>query len=357
MAASLVAMALTVPAAASAQTVSGLYLGLGVGANFLESQSVRDTILNGASTPSFIGWASFDAGLAGLASVGWGFGNGLRVELEGNFRSNSLRRYPGAAFSGGDEQKYGAMGNVLYDIDLGWPVTPYVGVGIGEQTTDWRNGSASGPGYFIRLQHPDVNVAYQVIVGAAVRLPVRGLALTAEYRFVGIEGGHPVYGQYLAGADVARPAEARVGSDHNHSLMVGIRYAFNASASGPPMIAAPASPAPQHEAVRTYLVSYDWDHAELTDHARQVIAEAAAATARVQVTRIEVSGQAGRSGTPRRNQALSLRRASVVAAELVRDGVPRAEIAVQGIGANRPRVPAVAGVGEPQNRRVQIVLL
>ena len=65
---------------------------------------------------------------------------------------------------------------------------------------------------------------------------------------------------------------------------------------------------------------------------------------------------ADRSGTPAYNQGLSLRRARAVAAELVRRGVPQAEIAVQGFGDTRPLVPTQAGVREPQNRRVEIIL-
>jgi outer membrane protein OmpA-like peptidoglycan-associated protein len=45
-----------------------------------------------------------------------------------------------------------------------------------------------------------------------------------------------------------------------------------------------------------------------------------------------------------------------VAAELVRDGVPRDEIAVMGYGEANPLVPTAKGVREPQNRRVEIIL-
>jgi len=114
--------------------------------------------------------------------------------------------------------------------------------------------------------------------------------------------------------------------------------------------------APQREAARTYLVFFDWDRADLTDRARQIIAEAAQATTRVQVTRIEVSGYTDRSGTARYNQGLSVRRAQNVAAELVRLGVPRNAITAQGFGESNPLVPTADGVREPQNRRVEIVL-
>ena len=61
---------------------------------------------------------------------------------------------------------------------------------------------------------------------------------------------------------------------------------------------------------------FDWDRADLTDRARQIIGEAAQNARRVSSTRIEVAGHADRSGTPQYNQRLSQRRADVVAAEL-----------------------------------------
>ena len=101
---------------------------------------------------------------------------------------------------------------------------------------------------------------------------------------------------------------------------------------------------------------FDWDKADLTPRARQVVAEAAQATTRTQVTRIQVNGYTDTSGTPRYNQGLSVRRGQSVANELVRDGVPRSAISIQGFGETRLLVPTAQGVREPQNRRVEIIL-
>ncbi len=68
---------------------------------------------------------------------------------------------------------------------------------------------------------------------------------------------------------------------------------------------------------------FDWDKAVLTERARQIVSEAAANSTKVQVTQIEVNGYTDTSGTPRYNQGLSIRRAQTVAAELVKDGVPK----------------------------------
>jgi len=70
-----------------------------------------------------------------------------------------------------------------------------------------------------------------------------------------------------------------------------------------------------------------------------------------------VNGYTDTSGSAAYNQTLSLRRAENVAAELVRDGVPRATIAIRGFGETHLLIPTGPGVREPQNRRVEIVIL
>jgi OmpA-OmpF porin, OOP family len=321
------------PVTSWADTVSGPYVSLGVGWNHLQDETVSAASLKGQATTRFNGPASFNEGFVGLGSLGWGFGNGLRTELEASYRWNTLHSVSGAGSTGGNEDKYGGMVNVLYDFDLGGPITPYIGAGVGVQSVGIRNGSLAGPGYYITLQHPQVEFAYQAMVGAALDLPVPGLSLTAEYRFLGIEGDPLIYGQYFA-PGVARPASVKFSDDFNHSILIGVRYVFNTAQPAPPPPVVQPVPAPAP--ARTYLVFFDWDRADLTDRARQIITEAAQASTRVQYSRIEVQGNADRSGTPAYNQQLSLRRAQTVATELVRQGVPGTAIDIQAFGDTRP---------------------
>ena len=126
----------------------------------------------------------------------------------------------------------------------------------------------------------------------------------------GLAGERTYTYQYAANRPapgVSTRAKVRFNEDYNHSVMLGVRYAFNAAPPPPP--AAPVAQAPAREAARTYLVFFDWDRADLTPRARQVVSEAAQATTRVQVTRIQVNGYTDTSGTPRYNQGLSVRRA------------------------------------------------
>ena len=374
----LAATILSVPTLAAAQApVSGLYVGAGVGANWLQEESLRSVDVGGTRVNTGKTKLQYDVGGRALASVGYGFGNGLRAELEGDYFINGLTKIgqnqggglgtqfnqlPGVRAKG-QEQKYGGFLNVLYDINpsnygLGsWPVTPYVGLGAGYlQVVDHQVRISQGSSSLLRDQGTAGNFAYQAILGIAYPLDmvVPGLALTAEYRFTGMADNRKLNGQYFA-PNLTTSARLHEAQDYNHSLLLGVRYAFNAAPPPPPPTPI-AAPAPAVVPSRTYLVFFDWDRSDLTGRARQIVADAAANSKRVQYTRIEVNGYTDRSGTPQYNQGLSVRRAQTVAGELVRDGVPQSAIDIQGFGETHPLVPTASGVREPQNRRVEIIL-
>ena len=362
----LAATILAAPVAVNAQPVSGVYIGAGAGADLLQNESVH--ALRGG--PTNLGHGSdlkFNVGPVVIGSVGYGLGNGLRFELQGAFYDNKVHRYStgGAAnvtSAGGDEYKEGVFANVFYDLaipGITLPVQPYVGAGAGYVHNEFNNfrvtTNGGTPGAtLLRGSGQNDNVGVQGIVGFAFPIvAVPGLALTAEYRFMAEVTGRSYSEQYFA-PRVATGAKIKEGADDlNHSALIGVRYAFGAPPPPPPPVQqAPTPP----QVSRTYLVFFDWDRADLTDRARQIVAEAASASTRTQYTRIEVQGNADRSGTPAYNQRLSLRRAQTVAAELVRLGVPRTAIDIQAFGDTRPLVPTAPGVREPQNRRVAIIL-
>jgi iron complex outermembrane receptor protein len=136
-----------------------------------------------------------------------------------------------------------------------------------------------------------------------------------------------------------------------------LAYNFGAPPKAPPQMPEPIAAAPpQIVPVRTYLVFFDWDRADLSERARQIVAQAAQASTKVQTTKIEVNGYTDLSGTVPYNQKLSVRRAQTVRTELVRDGVAESEISIHGYGESNPLVPTARGVREPQNRRVEIIL-
>ena len=380
----LAATVLAAPVAAKAEAVSGVYIGAGAGVNIMQDQYIKSVAFPqrgiGANTRQSAR-VEMDPGFAGMASVGYGLGNGLRLELEGDYRKNKFTRAVGlngggSARAGGDEQKYGGMFNVLYDFDASLlsglgagSISPYVGVGGGYMWAQHQNnrfagnsgpvaGFPNGIDSLLRTNSGKGSFAYQGIVGVAFPIgSIPGLALTVDYRFMGLATNRSYNYQYFANGPtaggVATSARVKFSDDYNHTVMVGVRYAFGAT---PEVVPVAAVAPPRQEAARTYLVFFDWDRADLTSRARAIINEAAQATTKVAVTRIEVSGNTDRSGTPQYNLGLSQRRATSVAAELVRLGVPRAAITTQAYGESRPLVQTANGVREPQNRRVEIVL-
>jgi outer membrane protein OmpA-like peptidoglycan-associated protein len=351
------AAVVALPVMAQAQPVTGPYVAGGVGANWQQDTDLKGSVNNAAGTKIE---NEFEVGYVGVLSLGWGFGNGLRAEIEGSYRSNDVSdtKVGGASIQNrasgtGTAVSYGVMANILYDFDLGASlggIVPYIGGGVGYIWHDYQDVGASFANGDKTVYNGDTGaLGYQAILGAALPIAsVPGLALTAEYRFMGTTG-HDINGTANVRVD-GQVRQTRLNSDidnFNHSLLIGLRYAFNAA----PVVAAAAPVA----AARTFLVFFDWSKADLTDRARQIIGEAASARGQG-VTRIEVNGFTDRSGPADYNMQLSIRRANAVAAELVRRGVPRNEIVTRGFGEENNLVPTADGVREPQNRRVEIIL-
>jgi OmpA-OmpF porin, OOP family len=364
------------PAIAYAQPLQGLYIGGDAGANF------TPTLSSSQETTKIY----TDIGPVGVVALGWGFGNGLRAEVEGSIRSNSInaigtfrgdgQTLPLANVSG-SLRTYAALANLIYDVPVhpfGSAVQPYVGAGAGYAWLDFNHAQGNGAATF---HLPDNNTfgpgpdrvsfgsagafAYQAMVGASLPISaLPGLQATLEYRLFGTARADvPVNRVTTTGNTVngvVPSSNTRNGfEDLDHSLLIGLRYSFGAPRAplpGTPVV----EPVPAAAAARTFLLFFDWDKATLTGRARQIVAEAASTSTKVQYTRIEVNGYTDTSGTPRYNQDLSVRRARTVAAELVKDGVPQTAISIQGFGETHPLVPTGAGVREPQNRRVEIII-
>jgi len=339
---------LALPIAATAQPVTGLYVGGGAGVNIMQDEGAKASV----GTTSTGGWLKSHVGPAFSVDLGYGLGNGFRAEIEGNYKYNTFY----GTNAGGQEQKFGALVNVLYDfVGLVPIVQPYVGVGAGYEWAQDRNiYAANGPVKATARTDTEGSFAYQGIVGAAIPIAsMPGLAITADYRFLGMTGNRN-YGGTITSGRVSTPTTVTLNNDFNHTILIGFRYNFGQGAPAP--VAPAAGAVPASPVSRSYLVFFDWDKAVLTDRARQIVAEAAANSTKVQYTRIEVNGYTDTSGTPKYNQGLSVRRAQSVAAELVKDGVPKAAISIQGFGETHLLVPTGAGVREPQNRRVEIII-
>ncbi len=353
-----VAAALFLPVLAAAQVPAGPYVSLGAGVNILQNEIGKPYGSDGAEKRTY----RFDTGGGGNLAAGYGFANGLRLEIDGNFAYSAVKgvRYadgvPGHA--SGDEPEYGGFVNLAYDFNIGLPVIPYLGAGAGYEAIDLNNVSNAPLGTALRQggSATEGTFAYQGIAGVSYPVfAIPGLSLTAEYRLIGVITPPPYTRSIREPDGVVHPGQLTLNNIFNHEALIGLRYSFGTPPPPPPpppsTEAAPGAPP-----TRTYLVFFDWDRADLTDRARQIVAEAAAASTRVPTTQIDVNGYTDSSGSAAYNQRLSVRRADSVEAELVRDGVPKTEIFIRGFGETNPLVPTPKGVREPQNRRVEILL-
>jgi len=340
---------------AAAEPATGFYIGAGAGGNFMQDEPI--TGVHGFS-PNNLNLTT-DVGGVGVLSGGYAWGNGIRTEFELNYRYNGLHSITGpkgnsATFhnsNSGSEQKYGPMPSIYYDFNgISPDIVPYVGVGVGYQEVMEK---LSIDGY--TKSKSEGAIATQVVIGAAFPISsVPGLSITADYRFLYVAGNRT----YTANVNGHTGPGVTLGDDFNHAVLLGVHYVFGQTPPVTPARVAPApvaaTPAPQP--ARTYLVFFDWDKTDLTEHARQIVYDAAMGASKVRSTRITVNGFTDTSGSGQYNQALSVRRAKTVADELVRDGVPASVISIQGFGESNPLVPTANGVREPQNRRVEIVI-
>jgi len=234
------------PIVATAQSTIGPYVSVGGGANFADSvESSHDTTK-----------ISTDPGPLGVVDLGWGFDNGFRMEVEGSYRSNGINEIATRRGNGlqqpltnvdGDMATDAVMANLTYDIpigDLGLPIHPYIGAGLGYGWLRLGNAGGNGQARFLApgnnvVTSPDTVAfgsagafAYQAIVGAPVPLSVLpGLDATLEYRFFGMARADVSVTRTAAGGNtvngIVPSSETRNGFEaRDDVLLVGLRYAF-----------------------------------------------------------------------------------------------------------------------------------
>ena len=100
---------------AAAQPVTGPYVSLGGGYTTEDQQKAKNIYINGVEQP-YEARIGIKNGFTGNGAIGYGFGNGFRVEIEGDYLGN---RFDELKASGtdqpahGTQQQYGAFANAL----------------------------------------------------------------------------------------------------------------------------------------------------------------------------------------------------------------------------------------------------
>src|SRR5271157_1615926 len=233
--------------AAYAQPFQGLYVNVDGGFNWRDGVGVSSVLptlpgpwVGGSRIQGAPGWVA-------LGSAGYGFGNGLRLELEGNYRQsdfNKLTGTPAPTSTGGQFRTYGVMANAMFDLDIGWPwLFPYLGGGAGYAWRDANNIGLTGANGTLPLYNfsgTSGGFAAQAIAGLSFPVPnVPGLSLTAEYRFLAVFGGASFDGTVTEPGPGGKPLgpfrqRLALNNEFNNGVLLGIRYAFGVQPPPPP---------------------------------------------------------------------------------------------------------------------------
>lgn len=355
----------TTPARAEVVDYQGFYMG-GFGTyNYLNGN--ESTPYSGTTAVGTTSEIEFDSGFGAGLALGYSLGNGLRTELEYAYRKNDVEDVDPNAVGAdsGDVKLQTIMANVAYDLPvelLGF-ARPYAGVGLGYGMAEYNQVRDLGG---FTIDDDGNGLAYQAFGGLGFNITPRFQA-TLEYRYVGTDESELATTTSNVNSDLGYGA---------HNIMLGARYQFGepmaraaepAPAPAPmPVVEAPRvmpAPAPRPAPVaqpapvvaQTYIVFFDFDKSVITPEAQRVLQRAANDVRVGQGAKIHVIGHADRAGSPRYNQRLSERRATVVRNELITLGVNGDMIEQRGLGETTPRVPTADGVREAQNRRAEII--
>ncbi len=102
-------------------------------------------------------------------------------------------------------------------------------------------------------------------------------------------------------------------------------------------------------------VEFDVDRASLRPTARPAVDEIVKLMQQNAGLKVSIEGHTDDTGTPARNQPLSLARAETVRAELIAAGIAPARMKTAGFGAAKPLAPGTGEDARARNRRVELV--
>lgn len=153
-----------------------------------------------STAPTGVGFEiEHETGLAAAVAIGRYFGDSLRGEIEVSWRksdSDNVTSFGAAVPVESELTTTAAMVNVYYDVRFGWPIVPYLGLGIGAafvESDDVDDGFGNvGPG------KDSTEFAYQAIAGFAWEFGPR-FALTGDYRYFGTGDDDITSHTFLAG--------------------------------------------------------------------------------------------------------------------------------------------------------------
>lgn len=196
--------------AAHAEAETGFYVEAQLGASLPDSVD--------ASNDGIDGSVDFNDAFVAGGAVGYRF-PWARLELNGSWRDYDVDQVNAPGFaSGGSGNATAVIGfvNLFLDPDLGWPVRPFVGGGIGGAYLSVDTGDDAP----IRIDDNTGAFAWNVGGGLSVDV-AQHVTLSVGYRFVSIAGTD--FSSSVAGVDTG---DLDVDDFRTHEVLVGLRYTF-----------------------------------------------------------------------------------------------------------------------------------
>ena len=339
--------ALALMGPANAERLTSWYGAIEGGANWVEDFELQQyvTPLGPPATNSNLhtepGWAAF-------ASLGYGYDNNWRFEIEGGYRHNELNEITpsgGVPTSiNGEFAEFTLMANGLYDFNAGNGVMLSLGGGVGADYTK-LNSNNLAPAF----DGDDISLAFQAIAGLSV--PVSSwLDLTMNYRFLYVPKAQ------LEDEETVTPSVAHVDTNDLKKHTVSVGFRFGSRGEPMPEIKADAPPPPPPPVPRQFIIFFGFNKCNVTVNADQVLSEAANAARQLGTVAIQITGHTDTVGSVQANQKLSECRANAAMTNLISKGISERMISASGYGEGRLLVQTGDGVKEPQNRRANVDL-
>lgn len=147
--------------------------------------------------------------------------------------------------------------------------------------------------------------------------------------------------------------QSEEGHQMDHIAMARKGFEDNMPKCAPAKMAAAPAPAPA-KIVKTYVVYFDFNKADITAEAKRVIDQVAKDQATIKPTNIFLAGHTDTSGSTALNKALSDKRAKAAAAALAKVGVNAKILDLKSHGEDMLAVKTADNVKEGKNRRVEI---
>ncbi len=195
---------------AAAQGATGFYVEGNLGYAF------PDTV--DASAGDVDGEVELDDAFVFGGAVGYRFPY-LRLELNGSYRrfdTDQVQAQGQSSSGNGDAEALVGLVNLYLDPDLGWPVRPYLGGGIGAAYVSLDTGDDAA----LEVDDQAGAFAWNLAAGLSYDLTAH-VTLSAGYRYLRLEGTD--FSASVAGVDTG---DVDVDDVTSHEVLVGLRYTF-----------------------------------------------------------------------------------------------------------------------------------